>query len=120
MKVLPAVAASSPAMGRLRREVTILQHVSYDKNVVQFYGASLEHAADAMLVMECAFPANSPQSTACPAAAHFCMGLPPAQFDGPAPPQRAPPVRTGQRGRLEGDGEAVCSASPEHLTAHTR
>jgi hypothetical protein len=31
-----------------------MRRVSRDANVVQFYGASLQHAADAVLVMECA------------------------------------------------------------------
>ena len=53
LKVLSAAAAARPAtLERLRREVGFMRRVSRDANVVQFYGASLQHAADAVLVME--------------------------------------------------------------------
>lgn len=54
LKVLAATAQQAATLGRLKREVALLQRVSYDANVVQFYGAALQHAADAVLVMECA------------------------------------------------------------------
>ena len=53
LKVLSAAAAAQPAtLGRLRREVGLMRTVSRDANIVRFYGASLEHVADAVLVME--------------------------------------------------------------------
>ena len=53
LKVLSAAAAARPAtLRRLRREVGLMRHVSRDANVVHFCGASLQHAADAVLVME--------------------------------------------------------------------
>lgn len=54
LKVLSATAQQAATLQRLRRETALLQRVSFDANVVQFYGASLQHAADAVLVMECA------------------------------------------------------------------
>ena len=36
----------------LVKEVNVLKEVSYDRNIVQFYGACLEDQATAMLVME--------------------------------------------------------------------
>jgi serine/threonine protein kinase len=54
LKVLSATAHQAATLQRLRRETALLQRVSFDANVVQFYGASLQHAADAVLVMECA------------------------------------------------------------------
>ena len=54
LKVLSAMAQQAATLQRLRRETALLQRVSFDANVVQFYGASLQHAADAVLVMECA------------------------------------------------------------------
>lgn len=54
LKVLSATAQQAATLQRLRRETALLQRVSFDANVVQFYGASLHHAADAVLVMECA------------------------------------------------------------------
>ena len=53
LKVLSAAAAARPAtLSRLRREVGLMRHVSRDANVVQFYGASLQQATDAVLAME--------------------------------------------------------------------
>lgn len=53
LKVLSSVAAAQPTtLARLQREVGLMRHVSRDANVVQFYGASLQRAADAVLVME--------------------------------------------------------------------
>ena len=52
LKVLSAAAAGPATLNRLRREVGLMRHVSRDANVVQFYGASLQHAANAVLVME--------------------------------------------------------------------
>jgi serine/threonine protein kinase len=53
LKVLSAAAAAQPAtLGRLRREVGFMRTVSSDANIVRFYGASLDHVADAVLVME--------------------------------------------------------------------
>lgn len=54
LKVLSATAQQAATLQRLRQETALLQRVSFDANVVQFYGASLQHAADAVLVMECA------------------------------------------------------------------
>lgn len=39
-------------LNTIRKEISILQRVSFDRNVVQFYGAWLKDAAHAMLVME--------------------------------------------------------------------
>ena len=51
--VSAAAAAARPAtLEQLLREVGFMRRVSRGAIVVQIYGASLQHAADAVLVME--------------------------------------------------------------------
>jgi hypothetical protein len=76
-------------MQELRREVAILQRVSADANVVQFYGAVLPDgsappstALPAMLVMEY-LAVSGLMSPLHPAAGHPCTGI---AWVAPAPP----------------------------------
>lgn len=50
------------SMKQIRKEIGILKRISFDKHIVQFYGASLADPANAMLVStflfcHCAAPA---------------------------------------------------------------